>query len=433
MYKTIFEFRIFHQYYLAGKDGRSVLDTSDIESGQHERWKALQEKFNARIPSITDQLTFSFAEPYKHDYKKYDIRLQTTYSGFRVLVPVKEFPQADGTFWYKPVRSIPAGLPFVIEISRRGPIIDTITNGRLAYNLPSNYFFTNLDPGGSKRFPVVSEVISPRDPDYLYEQGELYSSGNSVFAIFYDKDGTENQFPVAGTAFVNENDRIAISPRFTYTFRDSDRIVDYSFVLKSPSGQTLQTVSHTAKSPVKNVALDFSRYISATASDNLKPHQLEVRGTGDYRRVHTVSFIDPEDTGNSAWGWISIHQQSGPSDFNLFDSSGFLALRLDNNRSEINLPVFEIWLKSRFSFWRYKNNKGKSIKQKTDLDLFFDYEEGRYISKTLRHATYVPTEFKAAGPGFRFFPNPVSYDSVVRETKRVYTDILVPHSTTFET
>src|SRR4030095_8950400 len=117
-----------------------------------------------------------------------------------------------------------------------------------------------------------------------------------------------------------------------------------------------------------------------------------------------------------------------------FDSSGYLTVKRDINGRDIGVPAFEIWLKSRFSFWRYKNNKGKKILQKPDLDLFLDYvnENGSYVSKALRTASYVPTEIKGTTNAFRFFPNPGANDVLVRDKKRVYTDILVP-STLFVT
>src|SRR4030095_10550447 len=116
MYKPLFEFRILHQYYLSGKDGSSVLDTSDIQNDQQARQNSLQEKFNSRVPSITDDLSFSLSELFETEYKKFDLRLFPSYSGFRLFLPVKEVKQPDGPFWYKPLRTIPADLPIVVEI-----------------------------------------------------------------------------------------------------------------------------------------------------------------------------------------------------------------------------------------------------------------------------------------------------------------------------
>ena len=61
VYKTLFEIKLLHEYYLTREDGTVVFS----ESNQVDRLAFLEEEFSKDKPSISDDVSFEFPKKIK--------------------------------------------------------------------------------------------------------------------------------------------------------------------------------------------------------------------------------------------------------------------------------------------------------------------------------------------------------------------------------
>jgi hypothetical protein len=126
---------------------------------------------------------------------------------------------------------------------------------------------------------------------------------------------------------------------------------------------------------------------------------------------------------------LCIANKSANSAFQLTDASNRLITRRNNDGTINTLhPVFEIWIKSSFPYWRYKSNellwKITSNKHLNHCNL----QAGVLTTLLPRNISYTPTTFKNPDNTPHYIPNPARYLSLKTEGRKLFADVLVHHS-----
>ena len=427
LYQPLVELRILHEYYLTDSNGDTIFDQPTADAQQ----QFLLNKLKENRPSINDDLHYIFPSSQQSILAGCQLRLIPRYSGFTVMIAVTESVLPSGDTAYSPVIPLPGDLLINILLNRKSSGLDAITNSRINKAMPSVYYFTNQDIPVAKQFPFLTTQAPASGLQDAYEQGELTLGGSNIWQAFF-VDGTGNpqwQTLNAGN-FVTENDRNLLPSIFNYSFLNAGHITTANFELKDGGGTTLWTLQRPISSSREKVLIDLR---SVAGLQPFTSYTLKASGDNGFSATHHISFADSNMLEQDTWGLISLKPSLSNNDYTLIDNQGLLRTRRLASGDTVPPPVFEIRLKSRFTFWRYRNNKQLKIKKNPVLDPYLSYDTGKGIltSINMRNASYVQTEFKTVS-GSKYIPNPVSYDNIQIENGRIYTDIIVPRSDLFD-
>ncbi|HEV7780153.1 MAG TPA: hypothetical protein VGO58_02750 [Chitinophagaceae bacterium] len=431
IYKTLAEVRLLHEYYLMDSDGSSFFDSTDPVLQQ----EFLLKRFEKDIPSINEHLDYVLpASGSLHRPSPFVIVIPS-YTGFRILTPVIEKKNTDGTIVYTPRHTLPNSIS--IRMNAKTPGLNGITNLRMQRNISSALYFSNYDLATEKSFPFLSAGPGPHVPGSAYEQGELAAFGTNDIRQFFMTDLGFQWRSVTGNGFVSENDRMLLPLKFTYHF-NTDNITTARFHLKSSNGSPVKTVEFSSTTPAKNCMVDFSSAPVKTTDSQGIPAELvyllEVEANDGYSQSHRLIFLEDSVDFGDTWGMMNLQLTATNSDFSILDNEGYLKTRKNAGGYTVGTPVFDIRLKSKFTYWRYTNNRRRKLGVSGLTRDFLDDTDraGRLVSKSPKELTYLPGLFKKpAGNDFQHLPNPVRNGMFLNENGRIYSDIIVPESSLF--
>lgn len=433
IYKTLFEVKLMHEFFLTDKTGEPVFALPD----QKDRMNMLMNEFTNDRKSINEDLLFKFPDNLLSGYNNYQLKLLSTYSGFKVVTRVYKKTLPDNSLVYEAVNPLPDNFDIYILLSKKNNSIEGYTNSILTRPAPFMYFFTNENVLSPKAFPFLTSDISPFDnSDNSYQQGDITSFGINDIREFY-KDSTGDQwYPLGGNAFANENDRLLAPLKFYYSFGTNSNITDATFTLKDKNGNTIKTITANNTDFIQQALLDFSdqnNSILLPASFQFTDviFSLEVSGSNGYSKKHSIIFSDIFFNREN-WGVVNIRPAVSIAAFNLIGSDGFLIKRRSAAGIWDQAPIFEIPIKSRFTYWRFRNVRGKELK----LDpLLTDYlfKEGKNLL-SIQPRSVSNSYFKLHKQGStdtKYFPGPVNYNISKDNKERICFDIMVPESDLF--
>jgi hypothetical protein len=433
IYKILFEVQVLHEFYLTNQDNTTI-----FEGTTAARQVFLNDRFLKNARSISSDLRYLVPPSMQSVFNKYRLRLLAGYSGFKVAIEVTPVILGGNISAYQPVVQLPNDLDIQILLLRKDNIIDIYTNRRLRASFKAAGFFSNDDVPGAKAFPFLSSPVAAFNAATLYEQGELSSFGvNDTRAFFVDNGGTEQWLPVTPGNYFNEADNLLTTPYLNYTFNTANTVTQATFTLKDSTNAIVQTIpASNGGKRLYTASLQFdTAKLKTTGSntiDNTLLYTLDVNGDGGYNNSHTLLFIkEPAIDQRDLWGMVNIKPAPANAAFNIIDGTGLLITRRNAaNVTTVPPPIFEIWVKSRLSFWRYTNIDGGVLQNGTQADLLF-FNNGRLISDSPRSHSYYPTLYKKADSSLHYLPNPKAYEPVRVEGNRLYTEIPVPTSEMF--
>ncbi|MEO8568605.1 MAG: hypothetical protein ABI419_05705 [Ginsengibacter sp.] len=432
IYKTLFEVKLIHEYFFTDINGETIF----AQPNQSDRLNLLLNEYSGDRQSINEDLLFEFPKDLLSIYKDYEIKLIPSWSGCKIAIRVNQKFLADNTLVYEALHTLPDNFDINILISKKNNLIESYTNSPLSRPVQSMYFFTNETALSPKTFPFLTADISAFDSSRIYQQGELASFGVSDIREFYKDDIGDQWISVAGNSFASENDQLLAPLKFYYSFDAGSSITDAEFVLKDKNGNSLKTITAHNNDFIQKVLLDFSDQadvISIPGSFQFPDiiFSLDVSASNGLLKTHSIIFSD-QLYGRENWGVINIKPSVSNTSFNLVGIDGFLIKRKSPAGVWDEAPIFEIPVKSRFTFWRFKNVKGKELK----LDvLHTDYlfkEDKNLLS--IQPRSISNSYFKLPKQGStdtKYFPGPVNLEIAKDEKERICFDIMVPESDLF--
>ena len=235
IYKTLFEIKLEHEYFLTGEDGINLFSEADPLVRQTK----LEQAFDLGRESINRDVDFDFPDILKGSYKEYGLKILPSWSGCKVLIRVNQNILPDNSLVFEPYFSLPPALDIFILFIKKANLPDAYSNGRIGRPVPSIYLFSNENIPDAKVFPFLVNSISPFDSGISYEQGELaVDSSNTLQEYFYDNGGNlqQKEITTAVKTFANENDRLLVPGSFYYTLTGKTPVTQLDISLKDKSG-----------------------------------------------------------------------------------------------------------------------------------------------------------------------------------------------------
>lgn len=444
LYKILFEVKILHEYYLTDPQGGSIFDAGT----QAARLQYLAQRFDSDFAPVNEDLIFSLPAAQQALFRNYRMVLIPSYSGCLVAIAVNASQLADGTTVYTPVLSLPNDLNIVIAINEARDFIDAITNARMSKPMQTAFYFSNEQVFSPKVSPFLSSPVSAEASGYSYEQGELASFGpNDVRAYYYYITDWTTTPPTGGDVwlklsqpnFANELDRLVPSLRFFYRFLPTDNVSNAVFELTDSNGQIINTKTVHYPQPLDKVLLDYSALSGPGGLQTLPTadagagllYTLNITGDNGYSRQVSLIFCEQQAAG--PWGWIQIKNTVSNPAFNLLDTNGRLITQTKPDGTQTQHQVFEVWLKSRFTYWRYQNDEGGTLKTPgSDISPMLDLVNGQLITKVPRSITYLPTYLQNPNDNsYHLLPNPDAQSLPDLAGRQSFSNIPVPDSTLF--
>ena len=432
LYKTLFEVKLMHEFFLTGKDGKTVFTLSN----QTDRINFLLDQYAQDRPAINAGLKFEFPPDLETKYNSYYLKLLSTYSGFKIAVRVNQNILPDNSLVYEPLVPLPDDFNIYVQLTKKSNIIESYTHSGINNPFPSVYIFSNENISGSKTFPFLTNDISAFDPGHSYTQGDLASYGVNDIREYY-KDAVGDQWEtIAGNAFANGNDRLLVPLKFYYSFINTTNMANAAFVLKDKNGNSIKTITVKNEDFIQKTLIDFSDVADVISMpESFLYHDiifsLEVSGSNGYLKSHNLIFSDVLFSREN-WGLINIKTKATNSSFNLLANDGFLIKRKIPPGIWNEAPIFEIPIKSRFPYWRFINDKGRELKLAPGLTDYLFKEDRILLSKRPRSVSVSYFLLQKEGSTDTIYvPNPLNYDLKKDSKERLCFDIMVPESELF--
>lgn len=432
IYKTLFEVKLMHEYYLTAEDGQTVFSLNN----QGDRIDFLLQMFSAGRPSVNEDLTFEFAEEMKRIYDGFSLKLLMSYSGFKIACRVNQKILPDGTLVYTPFIPLPDDFNLLIRIVKKSPRLASYTLSDVGSPVAFNYLFSNENILSANVFPFLTSNISAFDATHNYTQGEIASYGINDIRQYYKDAGGDQWQSIPGRTYVNENDRLLAPLRFYYTFGNTANITNAVFDLKDKDGAVLKTITVNNTDFINKTPLDFSDLTGRVLlPDNFDFEDaiftLEVHGSNGFSKTHRLVFNNTLFSAEN-WGLITMKSRVTNPLFNLLANDGYLFKRRLPNGAWNPSPVFEIPVKSRFPFFRFINDKGLELKLIPALSDYLLKEDKILLSKRPRSVAknYFLLQ-KQGSSNTKYVPNPLIYDLKKDAKERLCFDVIVPESELF--
>lgn len=436
IYKTLFEIKLEHEYFLTFEDGKNLFEESDPLN----RIARLGQAYADDRESFSRDIMFDFPEKLKPLYYEYGLKLLPSYSGCRVLVRVNQKRLPDNSTVFEPFFPSPEDLEIFILLIKRNNLPDAYTNGRISRSIPAIYMFSNENLNGARVFPFIASPISPFDAVASYEQGELaLDAGNNPVEIFYDNTGNLQQKAIITpiNSFASENDRILLSGKFYYNVVGNNPVTELEISVTDSSNNIIKEFSFVRSEPISRVILDFTDkadllQLSETLSLPDAIFSLVVTGDNGYSDNRNIVFGD-HLVPVSAFGAVHLKPKVTNAFFNLLTDEGWIIQKRDPAGVLSAAPLFEIPFKSRFGHFRYINSNGKELLLDPSLNNFLFKENGALISQMpVSLCRYYFLISDNTGILTKYLPNPKSYDIRMDAFRRIYFDIQVPESDLFQ-
>lgn len=431
IYKTLFEIKLMHEYFLTRPDGKSVFE----KNTPAERLIFLKEEFENDKQPINADIDFQFPESLKTGYDGAGLKLLPTYSGCRIVIRVIQKQLTDGTVVFSPAINISKDQHIYILLNRRANRIDSYTNSRVQRALPCIYYFSNTNELGPRTFPYLTNSVPDYNSNVNYEQGEI-SFRSGKIQEYFSNSGADTWADITGTGFVNESDRILLPPRFNYSFENPAGLTEAEFRLKDNDGNEVLAVTKTSSEGLPaSVDFDVSEKVKQVPPNDPYVvedflYTLDVTTNNGYSRSHSIMFADNLVVRDS-WAMININASiTGP--FNLFAADGFLIRRKDPLSGWAPAPVFEIPVKSRLVYWRFRNNQGRDLGISPPLIPYVHKESKVLVTNRPRSLAKDFFQLRKQGSTDTLYvPNPTDVRLVNEKGRRLFLEISVPQSELF--
>lgn len=423
IYKTLFQVRILHDYFLKNPEDFHAISTGEQEEDQ------LQELYLCGY-NILDALIIEPTPDCLRMMRGHHMRFRAHSAGFEVAVHVVERLQG-ATKIYEPMVPLSEGLKFAFRLRLRDINFVNYTNLRVKPNLPANFYFSNCREPGALNYPYLSLT----NPEYAsgrrYEMGEwvnVTNGGVSTFQATVNVDSvTAPNGPGPWEAFgslvryANYQDQMLLPNKFPYffTYEENNPFLDAEFILTDPNSSTGDAanvqVGGTGVEAFTSHLLDFSEVPDG-------PYLLEVLSTNGYADQKEI-LIDSEKWDRKDFGIIDIGHQAGLGDFRLLEAQGHLRME----GSETVPPVFQIAFRNRATYWQYFFHSSNDVGSIGDPDYDVFADDGYIVTKEPILLSYAGQQLKIVLDTNADLDLPNPTDPVIKpRPDKFYSEIYLP-------
>ena len=120
IYKTLFEIKLLHEYFLTGQDGKSIFHSADLDS----RLEYLSKQFALNKEPVNAHVSFEFPESLKLLYDSSFLKLVPSYSGCKVAIKVQRITKQDGSIGFRPQVAMGEDMDIFILIRKKTGLVN---------------------------------------------------------------------------------------------------------------------------------------------------------------------------------------------------------------------------------------------------------------------------------------------------------------------
>lgn len=415
-YHLLFEVRIIHGFYL--KDEVDFYAGTEAEKAD----ALLKERYN-----ILDAIEILPTPDCQRLMKGHRLRFKPTSLGFMVGV------ETDSDT--KPSIEISPNTDFTFMIRLKKSDWINYTNQRLQPEFFANYYFNNFrqevdyQENSSGKFLNLSIKHTNLNTERRYEMGEISLGDNDD--LIRAKLKTNGDSNLTDTTIweviddlknVNANDRQLLPSRFDFRLVPNKdvEINSIDFELQKLDNTPVENISIADVGGRQSISLDF-RSTEEERKVNLPPDFYRLIATSpDGYSENRIIYIDDLLYNRQNWAVIQIGHRTGLGKYRILEDDG--SLRTENGT--IKHPVFELRVKNRATYWRYKLHPANQLTSFVFPD--FDASANQVITKN----TFPLSKFNNDNiPELdsQKLPNPNDLTLQMNTEKtKFYTDIYLP-------
>ena len=430
IYKKLFEVRILHEFYLSQPDETSIFNLST-----EDRIQKLEKMLQRGLYDIRKDLVLRPTPFCEKILKNHRMKFLQTATGFFVGAEVAVLQNGAGPERY--VLQVPLSgeaQSWSIGLGIRNPQFMNFSNIHAPFLVPARYLFSNDNSDGRRTFPSMSNEVPEFEAGRSYEMGTLIKIGAKLFqAQQKTSDPATGWIEIAAdNHWATENDRLLLPERFMYA-TSGPGIGSVEFILRSTSGDEITRIDSQDETTRQQLdesgnlsAVEIDLTLAGTSGDVPGPvepgnYQLEISESGGSGRLLPIHISNELYNGNLFGGVLITGSGGSDPAFRIIEEDGTLVRLPDGSH-----PVFEIRLKNRITYWRYRSTAGKKLEAKNKATGFLTAVDSgsQLVSKNSRSMQNVPLQFVDGGDKI-FLPNPSTSRIVPEQDGRIYSDIFI--------
>ena len=359
VFKRLAEVQILHDYFLTMADG-----TSFFEKNKSEKEKFLDQRINQGLYYAGS--IFKIAPITAERLRDNKILFAETASGFILGVEVDEVIDA-GELRFKPVHDISKKLNLSFSMVPRLPYFKSLTSLVLDRSFPSIYFFTNkkatvLNENTVPAYtslPLSKKALSPQAGEF-YEMGTILNFGGNIREANQRTDGNDplHWEDIEERRFVTRADKILLPHNFHIKFKDDQLVTQAEVSLEDAGNIEIKKIIKNSAEPLQDISLNFTKIDENDENSAAIPsgnYHLKLKINGLPELVYTI-ILNDDLYERQNFGVVNLGFEEENSPYSLLDSQGFLKTKIEAGGQKISHPIFEIRLRNRRSYWRYKKN-----------------------------------------------------------------------------
>lgn len=428
IYKRIAEVQVLHDYFLTTSDSVSFFDKNKENKSQF-----LLDQLGSGRYNSNDFVDLTLSEQSKKYLEQYKIVVLPSSLGFIIAIEVEAVIQSGKTM-YRPKVQVDENTNLLFELRSIG-FFRSITNVSIKSALPAHYYFTNKGKAPLTETVVPAyESLPLSQPVIGFDSGRNYQMG--AIAIVKNKiqeanrntsSNNDNHWDdIPDRRWVTDADKVLLPQQFVYHLEGVNNVKKVRLILEDEANQKVKTIIKEESRAFDSVFVDFLKQDEADGGDIIPEGWYKLRVKVQNKAfVNYQVYLKPELYEATNLAMIDLRFDELDSPYSLLDKDGFLKTHILANGTKIPHPVFEIRLKNRKTYWRYKKEGTFSQTEIDSTSQHLKVQSDALVSRKPKALTAVLTQFHNGSS--LTLPNPEQSSMKVEEDK-VYSDIFIHQS-----
>lgn len=363
-YYRLFELRILHEYFLLHDDKLTYFDLPLNTQQAILEKQLLQGQYK-----LMEHLTIEPTAECLAILKNHRMKIGRTAVGIVVAGAGKVHKRSDNSEILLPEIPLSPYLEFTFVIKVQNAYFRNYTLLPLKLNSSAIYLFSN-DPDNvsGPGFASLSNPVAKFESGSLYYSGDIADHRGVLKESFADTNNNLSWENMAGSGYLNENDRCLYPSQFIYYPSETDKQNNLTFVLKDIKDKTEIKKIIFPPSERSSLRVDFSSapFKGANVPIPNGRYLLEKDNSisSEEKEIYLLGQFSPQGSVFNAGdlGMILIRASENSATYRIMDEEGgFLQPH----------PIFQIRLASRSTFWRYQSKISEKKLAPKGTDSFF--------------------------------------------------------------